>query len=115
MKAKYSKSLKPLMAIMVIIGCIFMLSAYTHPYEPQVHIVKMKDSKFVPKELTIKKGDTVKWINEDFVFHDVTDRKKKSWKSGQMAKDAVWKQAITKSADYYCSLHIIMEGKIIVK
>ena len=37
--------------------------------------------KFNPAELTLKKGDTVTWINNDFTDHDITEEKSKAWKS----------------------------------
>ncbi len=112
----WNYKMKRLLLLLVIaVGSISMIHPGLKTYEPKVHVVVMKDSKFVPAELTIKKGDTVKWINQDIVFHDVTDRKSKSWKSGEMKSKAVWQRAITESADYYCSLHVIMEGKIIVR
>ena len=70
--------------------------------------------KFVPSELTVHKGDTVVWINRDIFPHDVTELKNKAWSSSTLQQGRSWFKIITKSEDYYCSLHIVMTGKIIV-
>ena len=79
------------------------------------HIVEIKGMKFIPSELTIQKGDTVVWINRDIFPHDVTEFKNKTWSSSTLQKGTSWSKIITKTVDYYCSLHIVMKGKLIVK
>ena len=71
--------------------------------------------KFIPEKLILNKGDTVIWINKDFFSHDVTELKNKEWSSSEMQKGASWKKVITKSTNYYCSLHVVMKGNLIVK
>lgn len=77
--------------------------------------VEIKQMKFVPSELTLQKGDTVMWINKDFVLHDVTEENNKSWTSSPIAIGDSWSKVVTESADYYCSLHLIMKGKLSVE
>lgn len=79
------------------------------------HTVEIKRMKFVPAELTIQKGDTVMWINKDFVLHDVTEENNKSWTSSSIAIGRSWSKVVTESTDYFCSLHLIMKGKLLVK
>ena len=79
------------------------------------HIVEIKGMKFIPSELTVQKGDTVIWINRDIFWHDVTDLKNKTWTSSTLKQGKSWSKIITKNIDYYCSLHVVMKGKIIVK
>ena len=31
----------------------------------ETHVVEMKDYKFIPEEITIKVGDTVRWVNTE--------------------------------------------------
>ena len=31
----------------------------------EIHIVEMKDYKFIPEEITIKVGDSVRWVNTE--------------------------------------------------
>lgn len=84
-------------------------------YTPQVHTVVIKGLKFLPNTLTVHRGDTIKWINKDLVLHDVTNVNLLSETSGPMKTDAVWKMAVTEDLDYFCSLHVIMKGKVIVE
>lgn len=78
------------------------------------HIIEIKNMKFIPSELTIQKGDTVVWINRDIFPHDVTDFKDKTWSSSTLLQGKSWYKVISKNEDYYCSLHVVMKGIIIV-
>jgi plastocyanin len=70
--------------------------------------------KFQPAQLTVSIGDTVMWINKDIVTHNVTEEKNATWASPPLPFGATWKMAVTQNADYYCSIHITMKGKLIV-
>ena len=78
------------------------------------HTIEIKNMKFVPSELIVHKGDTVVWINRDIFPHDVTEFKNKTWSSSTLLKGKYWYKVITKNEDYYCSLHVVMKGQIIV-
>lgn len=101
--------------LLVAAVCILTLSNCSKPYTPVTHVVVIKGLKFLPYELTVHKGDTVKWINKDLVKHDVTEETNQTWTSGVMERDDVWKMAITETTDYFCTLHVIMKGKVIVE
>lgn len=81
---------------------------------PKSHIIEIKDMKYQPAELTVNKGDTVIWINKDIVPHDVAEINK-AWTSPLLMTGDTWKKVITKSDSYYCSIHVVMKGKLIVK
>ena len=70
---------------------------------------------FQPAELIVQKGDTVVWINRDIVAHDVTEEPNKGWTSSVMPTGKSWSLVVTQSADYYCSIHVVMKGKLIVQ
>jgi plastocyanin len=67
--------------------------------------VKMEKLGFVPAEITAHAGDTIEWVNSDFVAHPAT------------ARDSSWDVLITVNAkktvvlktegtvDYYCKFH----------
>jgi plastocyanin len=80
-----------------------------------LHTVEIKQMKFQPEELVVQKGDTVVWINHDIVPHDVTEESKKIWTSSLMPVGASWSLVIDESARYYCSIHVIMKGELIVQ
>jgi len=82
---------------------------------PLKYIVEIKAMKFQPAELIVKSGDTVVWVNRDIVEHDVTEEPGKAWTSSAMPAGASWSLVVAKSADYYCSIHVVMKGKIVVK
>ncbi len=71
--------------------------------------------KFEPKELRLTKGDTVFWINNDITDHDVTEETEKIWTSSKMPAGKSWSMIVNESADYFCSIHVIMKGKLIVE
>lgn len=82
---------------------------------PKVHIVEIKEMKFQPAQLSVAKGDTVVWINRDLVTHDVTEEKNNQWSSKALPSGTSWRMVFRQSADYYCTIHQVMKGKILVE
>jgi plastocyanin len=81
----------------------------------RLHTVEIKQMKFQPAELIVQKGDTVVWVNNDLVPHDVTEELKKAWTSSLMPVGASWSMVVNESANYYCSIHVVMKGKLMVQ
>ena len=77
--------------------------------------VMVQQMKFTPAELTVNKGDTIVWINNDLVDHNVTSLRDKFFYSDTLRVGASWKWVVTDSAAYYCSIHPTMLGKILLK
>lgn len=100
----------------ILMASALLLTANTipSPNAPRLHHVQIKDMKFIPAELSVKKGDVVMWTNKDIVNHDVTEVSK-TWASPRLKSGGSWKKTVTKSADYFCSIHVVMKGKILVK
>jgi len=71
--------------------------------------------KFNPAELSLQKGDTVVFINNDLVVHDITQTPDKSWNSSNLSPGQSYRMAVKESSDYFCSIHPTMKGKLIVK
>jgi plastocyanin len=78
------------------------------------HTIEISKMKFNPDELTIPKGDTVVWINNDITNHCITEVNK-AWTSGALTPGQSFKKRIAKSTDYYCAIHMVMKGKITVQ
>lgn len=100
------------------ISCGFLLLSCKSTPEttvPAKHTVEIKAMKFQPAELIVKSGDTVVWVNRDIVAHDVTEEPGKAWTSAVMRAGASWGLVVTKNADYYCSIHVVMKGKLLVQ
>jgi plastocyanin len=84
-------------------------------YVPKTIRVEIYQMKFQPDTLTVHQGDTVEWINKDMVAHDVTQVPNSTWTSSNMPPGKSWKMAVAESDDYYCSIHVVMVGKLIVE
>ncbi len=104
-------------SIWTICTALFLLSCKATPETtvPTKHIVEIKAMKFQPAELIVNSGDTVIWVNRDIVPHDVTEEPGKAWTSSVMPAGVSWSLVVTKSADYYCSIHVVMKGKLLVQ
>jgi plastocyanin len=82
---------------------------------PKLHVVEITNMQFVPAELTVQKGDTVEFRNNDIVAHDITEEPEKSWTSSLLAAGKSYKLSFWQTSDYYCSIHPTMKGRIIVQ
>ncbi len=82
---------------------------------PEIYTVEIKDMKFQPGEINAKAGDTIIWTNRDMVTHCVTEENAKAWTSANIASGESWKMVVKSSADYFCAIHQVMKGKIIVE
>jgi len=75
-------------------------------------VIMIKSMQFQPAELIIHKGDTVTWINNDFTDHDITEVKSKAWHSSILKPGKKYSRVMYTAADYYCSIHVVMKGKL---
>jgi plastocyanin len=81
---------------------------------PLVLHVAMKNMKFSPATIEIKKGDTVEWKNDDITPHTATSA---AFDSGSIASDAGWRHTFTQAGSfpYYCTFHPGMKGTVVIK
>jgi plastocyanin len=103
---------------LLLLGTLIYLTACsTGAGKPvnKLFIVEIKQMQFQPSELVIQTGDTIVWINRDIVAHDVTEESAKAWASSALATGQSWTRVFTESANYYCAIHQVMKGKIIVQ
>ena len=113
-----SNKITTLKTVIFSLCSVFLLNSCdteTEKIIPKVHTVEIKQMKFQPAELIVQKGDTVVWINNDIVAHDVTEEPSKAWTSSLMPVGKSWSLVVTQSADYFCSIHVVMKGKLIVQ
>jgi plastocyanin len=110
---------KDLMRRIRIYGlCCLLLSSCTSAPEqtaPKVYKVEIKQMLFQPAILRVHKGDTVIFINEDFVNHNVTEESNKTWSSAPLSTGKSWRLKAIQSANYYCTIHPVMKGKLLVQ
>jgi plastocyanin len=96
-----------------LFGALVLVLAVGTARAEVVHI-KMEKLGFTPAQVTAHVGDTIEWVNADFVAHTAT------------ARDGAWDVLIpvnaTKSlvlkapgqVDYYCKFHPNMTGQVSV-
>ncbi len=79
------------------------------------HLVAIRDSTFVPEKLTIKVGDTVKWVNQEKrTSHSVLFPGNPSLESDRMMPDENWSRQfdVAGKYPYTCGPHPHMLGEI---
>ena len=76
------------------------------------HVVEIVKLKFVPAQLEVAPGDTIVWINKDFVPHTITAADN-SWDSGTMEKSSEWQTTVRSGmpSDYFCRFHPAMKAR----
>ena len=76
--------------------------------------VKIEKLAFMPSQITAHVGDTIEWVNADFVAHTATARDG-TW--DVMIPPAATASVVLKSdgtVDYYCKFHPNMTGQITI-
>jgi plastocyanin len=80
-----------------------------------VYTVEIKGMKFVPDTIIVKKGDRVIFVNRDLVPHCVTEEDSKAWTSQPIPPGEDFMHVADSSENYFCAIHKVMKGKILVK
>jgi len=80
-----------------------------------IHTVVIEGTNYVPATLTVKRGDTVVWINKDPFPHTVTA--KGVFDSHDIAAGRSWKYTARKAGEfaYICTLHPTMKATLKVE
>jgi plastocyanin len=81
--------------------------------------VNITNMMFTPSQITVAKGGTVTWTNNDSTTHTVVDDLSNVGgpNSGDIAPGATYSFTFTKtgSFQYHCNIHPSMRGTIVVK
>ena len=78
--------------------------------------ITIHEMKFAPATVTIAAGTTVTWVNEDGSPHTVTDKGKVFRSAALDTKDSFsYTFATPGEFTYFCTLHPMMVGKIVVE
>lgn len=83
--------------------------------KPAVDTIVIDEMKFTPQEIKVHKGDTIVWINHDLVAHCVTEEITKAWTSSPIPSGASWKMVVQNGGEYYCAIHLVMKGRIVLE
>src|ERR1700691_2763445 len=84
--------------------------------KPATNEVSIDNFSFAPMEMTISKGTQVTWVNKDDVPHTVVSVDHK-FKSQALDTDEKFSFTFQDAGTYayFCSVHPMMTGKIVVK
>jgi len=81
--------------------------------------INIKNMMFTPSQISIQKGGTVTWTNNDNIVHTVVDdlRNIGGPSSGDIQPGGTYSFTFNKtgSFQYHCSIHPSMRGTIVVK
>jgi plastocyanin len=79
--------------------------------------VDMKNITFSPKDVTLKVGQTIKWVNLDTVQHNVVADTGADFKSDTFGQNGTFEWTAVKpgKVTYECTLHPGMVGTITVR
>lgn len=77
--------------------------------------VTIEGMKFAPSSLTVRRGDTVVWVNHDLVPHTATAAG--TFDSQPIAPNKSWSYVASKAGrhDYVCTLHPTMKATLVVE
>ena len=94
-------------------GLLFVASAgLIAPAEGAVIEVTITKLTFTPKEITAQVGDTIDWVNTDFVAHTATARDKTFDVAIPAHGTGSLVVKTTGTVDYFCRFHPMMKGRI---
>jgi plastocyanin len=84
--------------------------------KPQTHTVTIEAMRFQPESLTVARGDTVVWVNNDLVPHTATSEAG-SFDSQVIPAEKSWKFTASKKGEfaYTCTFHPTMRAMLQVK
>ena len=82
----------------------------------KVHTVTIEGLQYHPRVIVVRRGETVTWINKDFVPHTVTATGG-SFDSHGIAPQGSWTFVPEKPGtyDYGCAFHPTMKGTLVVR
>ncbi|MGA7534883.1 MAG: cupredoxin family copper-binding protein [Pseudolabrys sp.] len=99
------------------LGVIILLVAVAEsPVRASDIEVKIDNFTFNPKQVTVKAGDTITWVNHDDIPHTVTSQTQ-AFRSKALDTDDKFSFtfATPGTYPYFCALHPQMTGTIVVE
>jgi plastocyanin len=109
----------PIVALAAIGMVALLAAAPPRPTDsvPQRHVVEVQGMAFHPAVLEVQRGDTVVWINRDIVPHTATSTQKSGWNTGSLLQGESGQYVAGHRGEdpYFCQLHPVMLGKLVVR
>lgn len=75
-------------------------------------VVKMRGLKFAPGTLTVRKGDTVTFDNDDVAPHTVTETDGGAVDSGLLNPGQAFTLTVEEPLEYFCAVHPAMKASV---
>ena len=87
------------------------------PSSAEATTVTMKDIAYSPKDITVKRGALIRWVNEDTVEHNVVAEDGATFKSDLFEKGGTFETKVnnTGKISYVCTIHPGMTGTLTVE
>lgn len=76
------------------------------------YTIEISGFAFVPKQLEVKVGDTITWINRDIVPHNIVESINQRIISANLGPGEAYTFVVKESVFYHCELHPSMKGKL---
>jgi plastocyanin len=110
-------------AVVLVSALVVVVSAGAHQHQPggtHQHPTKkvlIKNFRFSPAKITIKRGTRVVWINKDNAPHTATANNARSFDSGRLGPRQRFSHTFRSAGkkSYHCEIHSSMKGRITVK
>ena len=102
-------------SVLLFVACA-LACAVARPALAKEHAVSIRNIKYEPKELKVKKGDTVVWTNADERDHTVT-ADDGTFKSKNLGAGETFSQTFKKVGKfkYHCNYHPRMKATVVVE
>ena len=102
-------------AVIFLFASILFSAVALKAQNNRSHIVRIKSTSLSPKEISIDRYDTVRWINETNHVHNIV-AEDGSFKSPLLKKGEAFEYVFkTKAKKYYCGPHKLFSKKGFVK
>ena len=113
MKTSEKKYLNAAAIFIAVVFNLLFTGAAISGDEPQTHILEIRNLQFIPAEITVNIGDTIKWINHDIIPHTAT-ADDKSWDSMLIGSGNEWEMIVEENTftSYFCFYHPGMKATI---
>jgi plastocyanin len=104
-----------IMRALLVTAALLLAGPAAAPAQTESAQVEIRDQGFSAPSLTVKPGTTVTWVNHDDDTHTVTSTVE-TFRSPGLDPDETFSYTFTKPGtyEYYCTLHPLMTGKVIV-
>ncbi len=115
-------ALQYIFTLMLVAGLVFVFPIYLHASEKiaaeNIVTVEIKKYKFIPAQLTVKPGTTVRWVNkEKRQYHSVWFKQLNEVEPDYIFPDESYQRKFENAGDfpYRCGPHPEMTGMVNVK